>query len=44
MKDAATRGCVAVIEIPGMWGRDQVEEVVQSMTEIVSKGGDGEVR
>jgi DNA repair/transcription protein MET18/MMS19 len=31
LKEAATRGCVALTEIPGFWGRDEVEEVVRGI-------------
>jgi hypothetical protein len=35
LQEAAARGCVAAIEIKGMWGQGEVEEVIRTIGGIV---------
>lgn len=41
LQEAAARGCVAAIEIKGMWTQNEVEEVVRTIGGIVVDGDTG---
>lgn len=44
LKVAAIKGSVALAEIPGFWGKQEVEDVVRSMDDILINEKDPEVR
>lgn len=44
LKEPAARGCVALSEIPGLWSRTEVEEVVRGMGDIVLNERNADVR
>jgi DNA repair/transcription protein MET18/MMS19 len=44
LKDPAVRGTVALIEIPGFLAKEEVEELVRGLDEIVIHERDSEVR
>ncbi|ORY34974.1 Dos2-interacting transcription regulator of RNA-Pol-II-domain-containing protein [Naematelia encephala] len=44
LRGPAIRGSVALVEIPGFWGRDEVEDVVRGMNDILINDGDVEIR
>lgn len=44
LKLPAVRGSVAMAEIPGLWGREDVEDVVRSINAILIEDDDAELR
>lgn len=44
LKLPAIRGSVALVEIPGFWGKDEVEDVVRGMNDILVNDTDPETR
>ncbi|TXT13309.1 hypothetical protein VHUM_00676 [Vanrija humicola] len=44
LKAAAVRGSVSLAEIPGFWGRQEVEEIVQLMDDLLLNDRDEEIQ
>jgi DNA repair/transcription protein MET18/MMS19 len=44
LKEPAVRGCVALVEIPGFWGRGEVEDVVKGMDDALLNDKSSEVK
>ncbi|KAL1408286.1 hypothetical protein Q8F55_005092 [Vanrija albida] len=44
LKPAAVRGSVSLAEIPGFWGRQEVEEIVQLMDDLLVNDSDEEIQ